>query len=224
MAFTSVYAQEIDAEGSRDHPLVERMPDFYISRSEQLDQDKETIKTSQGRIEVQGKMYYIDYRLRSGRNSPSKIQILNYYQTKFIDMNADMLLDGPYYDVYKIKTSSGETWIKIDPGVYDGKRYEVTVVETPDETQFPTNTLEIIRTSTLTMTGLNSEDRIIKTSTLQMTGLDPLDRIVRTSALQITGLNLSNRIIRTSSLVMTGLKMEDRIIKTDKLELTGIEQ
>lgn len=188
LALSAVYAQERDAEGSKDHPFVERMPDYYIGRSEQLPMEIETFNTSQRRIEIQGIKYYIDYRLHSGKNSSGKSQILNYYQAKFNDINAEMLLDGPYYDVYKIITNGGEIWIKIDPGVYDGKRYEVTVLETSDETQFPENTTEIIKTNVLTMTGLNPEDRIIRTSALIMTGLNPNDRIIKTATLTMTGL------------------------------------
>ena len=125
----SVVAQERDAEGSKDHPLIERMPDFFIGRSTETASDKETFKTDQGRIEIQGKRYYLDYRLRKGKNPPGKFGILNYYQAKFKNSYTETLLDGPYYDVYKIKNNGGETWVKIDPGVYDGKRYEVTVVE-----------------------------------------------------------------------------------------------
>lgn len=202
-----VIAQESDTEGSKDHSLVERMLDFYIGRSEQIDLDQETFKTDYGNIKVQGKSYYIDYRLYSGKNSPGKLEILNYYQTKLSNSNVKMLLNGPYYDVYKIINNDGETWVKIDPGVYDGKRYEVTIIESVDKTDFTNMEAEIIKTDALVMTGLNPADRIIKTGTLQMTGLNPNDRI-----------------IKTSSLEMTGLKVEDRIIKTSTLEMTGAEQ
>ena len=219
-----VFAQELDAEGSKDHPLIERMPDFYIGRSEESAIDKETFKTTQGNIEVQGKRFYIDYRLRSGKTSPGKMQVLNYYQAKLNTTNADVLLDGPYYDVYKIATTNGETWVKIDPGVYDGKRYEVTIVESENKTDFVVNQAEVIKTEMLTMTGLNPKDRIIKTTVLQMTGLNLEDRIIRTTTLQMNGLNPEDRIIRTTTLQMAGLNPEDRIIKTEKLTMTGLEQ
>ncbi len=119
-----------DIEGSNDYSLLSRMPDFYIGRFEETEQASEIFKTSNGNINTEGHKIYIDYYLEHGKVPPGKIQILENYKTSLLNSGAEILLDGAYYDVYKVQNSSGETLIKIDPGNYDGKRYEITIVET----------------------------------------------------------------------------------------------
>lgn len=212
-----------DIEGSSDYPLLSRMPYFYIGRFEEKEQASESFKTSNGNINIDGCKIYIDYYLEDGKVPPGKIQILENYKTALLNAGAEILLDGAYYDVYKVQNSSGETWIKIDPGNYDGKRYEITVIEKPGITHFVSVRTELIKTSAVTMTGLNPEDRIIQTNRVQMTGLNPTDRIINTNSLTMTGLHPENRIIKTASLKMTGLNPSDRIIKTNTLLMTGLE-
>jgi len=210
-----------DAKGSNDFAQLSRMPDFYIGRSEEKEQTMETFKTSHGSITVEGHKYYNDYYLEEGKVPPGKMQILENYKTALLDAGAEILLDGAYYDVYKIRTSGGEKWIKIDPGVYDGKRYEIIVVEIIDSRPHSSNSDRIIKTIKLEMTGFKPEDKIIKTIALQMSGFYPEDKIIRTTKLEMTGFSPEDRIIRTAKLEMTGFSSEDRIIKTAKLEMTG---
>jgi len=122
-------AHENDVAGSKDYPMLSRMPDFYIGQYEELPHASETFKTANGNIPVEGHEFSIDYYLEAGKTPPGKIQILENYKTVLLNAKAEILLDGAYYDVYKVQNNGGETWIKIDPGNYDGKRYEITVLE-----------------------------------------------------------------------------------------------
>jgi CARDB len=124
-----------DVKGSKDHPLTPRISNFYIDRYDENEFDYENFKTNNGKIRVEGRKFVIDYRIQTGVTPPGKIQILRNYQAKLKKVGADILLQGPYYDVFKITKDGNETWIKVDPGVYDGKRYTLTIVEKAGMTQ-----------------------------------------------------------------------------------------
>jgi hypothetical protein len=196
-----------DVEGSLDHTLVSRMPDFYIGQYKKTQSSHERFKTNQGMIKVEGHKFVIDYRIQPGIIPPGKIQILQNYYNAIDKIGAKLLLKGAYYYVFAVNKNGSETWIKVDPGNYDGKRYILTIVENTGEpagNQLRNKNQNIIKTDNLQMTGLSLKDRIIRTATLQMTGLRAEDRSIRTSTLQMTGLSADDRIIRTDTLRMTG--------------------
>lgn len=122
-------AQETDVKGSHDHPLVNRMPDFYIGQYEENEFEMEKFKTNEGTIAVEGHKYEIDYRLQLGITPSGKSQILQNYHNALTGIGAETMLKGSYYYIYKIVKGGMETWIKVDPGNYDGKRYALTIVE-----------------------------------------------------------------------------------------------
>ncbi len=123
-----VYTQE-DVKGSKDHPLVTRMSDFYIGDYEENEFEIGKFKTADGTVEIDGHKYEIDYRLKSGITPTGKAQILRNYTNALKSIGAEVLLEGSYYNIYKITKDGMETWIKVDPGNYDGKRYELMIVE-----------------------------------------------------------------------------------------------
>ncbi|MDM8538047.1 hypothetical protein QUF70_14925, partial [Desulfobacterales bacterium HSG17] len=214
-----------DVEGSLDHTLVSRMPDFYIGQYKKTQSSHARFKTNNGMIKVEGHKFVIDYYIHPGKIPPGKIQLLRNYYNAMDKIGAKLLLKGAYYYVFAVNKNGTETWIKVDPGNYDGKRYTLTIVENTGEPagkQLRNKNQNIIKTDILQMTGLSAADRIIRTATLQMTGLKAEDRIIRTSTLQMTGLSATDRIIRTATLQMTGLKAEDRIIRTSTLQMTGL--
>jgi len=122
-------AQNFDVEGSKDHAIAPRMSNFYIARYDENEFDYEKFKTNNGKIRVEGRKFVIDYRIQPEATPPGKIQILQNYQNKLNRIGADILLKGPYYDVFKVIKDGTEIWVKVDPGVYDGKRYTLTIVE-----------------------------------------------------------------------------------------------
>ena len=68
---------EQDAKGCKDHPLLTRMPNFYIQDCETKDFDKMDFVNSQGEdITVEGKYYYISHYINEGAQPPSDLQIL----------------------------------------------------------------------------------------------------------------------------------------------------
>jgi OmpA-OmpF porin, OOP family len=124
-----VSAKQSDIKDSKDHPLITRMSDFYISRYEKNEFDFEKFKTNHGRIQVEGRKFVIDYRIQSDITPPGKIQILQNYLVALEGIGAETMLKSSYYYIFKIVKEDMETWIKVDPGNYDGKRYILTIVE-----------------------------------------------------------------------------------------------
>jgi outer membrane protein OmpA-like peptidoglycan-associated protein len=123
------FCQNSDVKGSKDHPLVTRMPDFYIGQYEENEYEKVNFKTDAGTVSVEGHAFEIDYRLKEGVTPSGKTQILQNYNNALSSIGAKVLLKGSYYHVYKITKGDKETWVKVDPGNYDGKRFELTIVE-----------------------------------------------------------------------------------------------
>jgi len=121
-------AQE-DVAGSRDHPLLTRMPNFYISDYEQKDFGQADFKNSKGEdIRVEGHKYDIEYEIKEGKKTPSELQILRNYENAIKKIGGSTVYEAP-----------GETWLKLEKGgkttwiyVYahcDGGCYELTIVE-----------------------------------------------------------------------------------------------
>jgi OmpA-OmpF porin, OOP family len=128
-SITTVRGQNADVKGSKDHPLVTRLPDFYIGQYEENEYAQEDFKTEAGTVPVEGHEYKIDYRLKEGVTPTGKIQILRNYENALKGIGAEVMLKGSYYYIFKIAKDGKETWVKVDPGNYDGKRYELTIVD-----------------------------------------------------------------------------------------------
>jgi len=76
-----VFAQT-DVQGSKDHPLVTRMPDYYISRyevSEFAGFDPTVIGGKE--VHWEGKVYSYGYSRREKGRSISMLQIVRNYET-----------------------------------------------------------------------------------------------------------------------------------------------
>ena len=71
---TTILAQNSDASGSKDHPLITRLPDFYIAEYKENEFAQERFNTEAGTVPVEGHQYKIDYRLKEGATPGGKLQ------------------------------------------------------------------------------------------------------------------------------------------------------
>ncbi|MCP4123982.1 MAG: hypothetical protein GY751_19720, partial [Bacteroidetes bacterium] len=85
-------AQDIDKPGSKDHPLVTRMSDFYIGDFEENEFEIGKFKTDEGTVEIDGRKFEIDYRLKSGITPAGKAQILRNYENALKSIGAEVML------------------------------------------------------------------------------------------------------------------------------------
>jgi len=121
-------AQE-DVPDSKDHPLLTRMPDFYISDYEYKEFDEADFKNDKGEdIKIEGHIYHIEYEIKKEKKTPSELQILRNYENAIKEIGGLTLYEAP-----------GETWLKVEMGrkitwiyVYahsEGESYELKIIE-----------------------------------------------------------------------------------------------
>lgn len=122
-----VSAQEKDVEGSRDHPLLTRMENFYISGYEELDYESHDFYDEEdNEYIIEGHKWAIEYTLKEGVRPPGQLKVRRNYANA-IKMIGGVILDkqGRYMKVTK---DGKEVWIDVWVDD-DGSDYSLTIVE-----------------------------------------------------------------------------------------------
>ena len=118
-----------DAEGCQDHPLLTRMPDFYIQDCETKEFNQMDFVNEQGNdITVEGKKYYISHYINEDVQPPSEIQILRNFEnaiqriggTKIYEYGSDIYL--------KLEKGNVITWINVHTW-NGGAGYDINILE-----------------------------------------------------------------------------------------------
>ena len=114
--FRPVTGGEPDIKGSKDHPLLSRMPNFHISGYKDtefdshrfIDQDKKTIT-------VEGHKYFIEYHLDNGAAEPGELKIRRNVQDALKKVGGKVLFDDNFNKVSTIFLQKGgkETWVEV---------------------------------------------------------------------------------------------------------------
>jgi OmpA-OmpF porin, OOP family len=121
-------AQEEDAEGCKDHPMLSRMKGFHISTCVS-NFDAVEIYTAADKTEtVEGQKTVIEYALTEGSPSPSYLQIRRNYANAMKSMGGTVLYDEARYASFKLVKNGKETWVAVE-GFNDGGDYTLTIVE-----------------------------------------------------------------------------------------------
>jgi len=127
-----VLAQD-DEPGSKDHPLFNRMPGYFIQAYDAKDFDSVELPGKNGAMTaVEGRKTYIGYRLKDGATAPSPLQTARNYQNAITKIGGTVL----YQDVdsgggqtsMKLVKGNSEIWVLVHIGD-SGNNYQVTVVE-----------------------------------------------------------------------------------------------
>jgi outer membrane protein OmpA-like peptidoglycan-associated protein len=127
--FIGIVKADEDAEGCQDHPLLSRMPDFYIQDCETKEFDQMYFVNKQGSdITVEGKKYYISHYINEDAQPPSEIQILRNFEnaiqriggTKIYEYGSDVYL--------KLEKGNVTTWIHVHTW-NGGAGYDLNIVE-----------------------------------------------------------------------------------------------
>jgi outer membrane protein OmpA-like peptidoglycan-associated protein len=121
-------AQE-DMEGSKDHPLLTRMRDFYISNYEEYDYDKASFyDDKETEYVIEGRKYVISYQLKDETKSPGNLNIVKNYENAIQKIGGTILSKSDDYTYMKVVKGGAETWICLWVQ-WDGGAYELTIVE-----------------------------------------------------------------------------------------------
>jgi len=120
-------AQE-DVPDSKDHPLLTRMPDFYISDYEYKEFDKADFKNSKGEdIKVEGHKYRIYYNIKEEKTAPGKLQVLRNYENAIKKIGGSTVYEAKKEGWLKVEKGGKTTWIYVDART--GGEYELTIIE-----------------------------------------------------------------------------------------------
>jgi OmpA-OmpF porin, OOP family len=126
---TGVALAQKDVSGSKDYPLITRMPDYYISScdiSEFAGFDPTVIGGKEVRWE--GKKYsYSYYRKEDGRPI-SNLQIVRNYQNAIKQLGGKILGGDERRVAAEIRKGSALTGVYVE-AFNDGRSYELTIIE-----------------------------------------------------------------------------------------------
>lgn len=125
----SIAFAEEDAAGCKDHPLLTRMPNFFIQDCDTKEFDQVEFVNNQGEeIKVEGKRYYISHYLNSGTQAPSNLQIIRNFTNAIQKIGGTKIYEGPYDAYLKLEKGNLAAWIRVHPW-NDGWGYDLNIVE-----------------------------------------------------------------------------------------------
>jgi len=122
-------APQQDIKGSKDHPLLTRMPDFFIS--DYKDTDFESFKfigADKKPVSIEGHKYYIGYRLITGKPEPGELKIRRNIQDALKKIGGKVVFDDNFNRTSTIivQKDGKETWIQV---VSFNNWYRLNIVE-----------------------------------------------------------------------------------------------
>jgi len=122
-------ASEADLKGSKDHPMLSRMPDFYISGYTVADFASHRFNDQvQKHVTVEGRKYYIEYKLKKGAAEPGELKIRRNIQEALKKIGGTIVFDDNFNKTSTIVVNQDgkETWIEVRS--YNSM-YRLTTVE-----------------------------------------------------------------------------------------------
>jgi OOP family OmpA-OmpF porin len=129
-AEVNLSAQQQDIKGSKDHPLVSRMPDFWLSEYKESEFDSyKFIGADKKPLSIEGHKYSILYKLKSGVSDPGALKITRNFQDALKKIGGKVVLDDSFnkLSTIMIQKDGKETWIEVR--CYSGIMYRLSIVE-----------------------------------------------------------------------------------------------
>lgn len=122
--------QQQDVKGAKDHPMITRMPDFWISEYKENEFDSyKYIGADNKPVIIEGHKYSILYKLNSGVSEPGALKITRNVQDALKKIGGKVVLDDTFNKLSTIvvQKDGKETWIEVR--CYSGIMYRLTIVE-----------------------------------------------------------------------------------------------
>jgi outer membrane protein OmpA-like peptidoglycan-associated protein len=128
LSTTSASAQK-DVEGSQDHPLVTRMPDYYIDdyKAEEFAGFDPTVIGGK-EVHWEGKKYTISYSRKEGAVAVSELQITRNYQNALKEAGATILGGDERRVAAELRKGGAMSGVYVEC-FNGGRNYQVTIVE-----------------------------------------------------------------------------------------------
>ena len=112
--FVNVMAQAQDAEGCKDHPMFNRMPDFMIGQCTENFASLDVIigKDSKSQTE-EGTRTHLDYAFNteSQHKYPSWLQVTRNYENAIFKLGGKKIYGDAGFATYKLVNNGKETWV-----------------------------------------------------------------------------------------------------------------
>jgi OOP family OmpA-OmpF porin len=135
LLMASIAVAEEDAAGCKDHPLLTRMPNFYIQDCATKDFEQMEFVNAQGQdTKVEGKYYYISYYINEGAEAPSDLQILRNFTNAIQKIDGVKIYEGRYDAYLKVRKGNANTWVHVRSW-NDGEGYDLHICEEKTMTQ-----------------------------------------------------------------------------------------
>jgi len=129
LIFSSIsFAQEEDVKGSQDHPLLSRIPNYYISDQANKDFDSYTSPYIDKDNVWEGKLTKTNYSAKEGTKEFSFLQIVRNYENAIKKLGGKILLSETNRLNAKIEKNEGITYVSVE-AFNDGRNYTLIIVE-----------------------------------------------------------------------------------------------
>ncbi len=115
LLFSGIAWGQDDVEGSKDHPLFNRLPGTYILQYEAVEFDSYTFLDERKReIKVEGRLYKFRYGLKEGAARMSALQIIRNYENAVKKIGGTVMLSNFEENSYmKIINNGKEIWMHV---------------------------------------------------------------------------------------------------------------
>jgi OOP family OmpA-OmpF porin len=106
-----------DVEGSKDHPLFTRLPNYYIDTYEENEFDAydRFVDSSGSYKTVEGRKFYINYYFKEGTKYLSEAQIKGNYKEAFKKIGGVVQYEDSYNLYMGLDKGGKVTWVHIQP-------------------------------------------------------------------------------------------------------------
>jgi OOP family OmpA-OmpF porin len=122
-------AADQDIKGSKDHPLLSRMPDFHITGYKDTEFDSYRFNNQDKKLEtIEGHKYFIEYNLNAGAAEPGELKIRRNVQDALKKIGGKVVFDDNFNKTSTIvvQKDNRETWIEVRSYA---RMYRLNIVE-----------------------------------------------------------------------------------------------
>ena len=123
-------AADVDVKGGKDHPLLSRMPNFYIESyaDKDFDSHKFIEKAGKPATPVEGHLYHIRYKLNKGAAQPGELKIRRNIQDALKKIGGKVVFDDNFNrrSTIVLQKDGKETWVDVNSGA---NYYIIWIVE-----------------------------------------------------------------------------------------------
>jgi OmpA-OmpF porin, OOP family len=109
-------ATQQDIKGSKDHPLLSRMPDFRITEYKEAEfATFRFIGADKKPVNIEGHKYYYQYNLNSGSSEPGELKIRRNIQNAIKKIGGKVVFDDDFNktSTMVVQKDGKETWVEV---------------------------------------------------------------------------------------------------------------